>query len=151
MALSGSGDKTLKLWMLDWELADKEPANWDEGARPYLEVFLTSHTPYAGTLPKHRNPTDEEITLALTRRGKPVWTEDDFQQLFYTLGCAGYGWLRPEGVRRELEKMAREWQGLPSLVKTAEPPSQVAAALPSSPAPESKGPWLSRLFGKGRK
>lgn len=22
------------------------------------------------------------------------------------LGCAGYGWLRPEGVRRELEKMA---------------------------------------------
>ena len=27
------------------------------------------------------------------------------------LGCAGYGWLRPEGVRRKLEEMAAEWTG----------------------------------------
>ncbi len=44
-------------------------------------------------------------------------TEDDFKQLLYTLGCAGYGWLRPEGVRRELEtlRVARGWQGTPRL------------------------------------
>jgi WD40 repeat protein len=105
-ALSGSDDKTIKLWALDWELEDKEPADWDEGARPYLETFLTLHTPYAGTLPHNREPSEDEITLALTRRGKPVWAEEDFQGLLYTLGCAGYGWLRPEGVRRKLEEMA---------------------------------------------
>jgi hypothetical protein len=107
-ALSGGEDKTLKLWELDWELEEKEPADWDEGARPYLEIFLAQHTPYAGALSPDRVPTEEEITLALTRRGMPTWTEANFQQFLYTLGCAGYGWLRREGVRRELEKLAKE-------------------------------------------
>jgi hypothetical protein len=107
-ALSGSDDNTLRLWILDWELEDQEPATWDEGARPYLENFLTLHTPYAGTLPQNRQPTEQEITLALTRRGKPTWTEEDFKGLLSTLGCAGYGWLKLEGVRRELERMSAE-------------------------------------------
>jgi hypothetical protein len=38
----------------------------------------------------------------------PTWSEEDFQRLLHTLGCAGYGWLRPEGVRRKLEEMALE-------------------------------------------
>jgi WD40 repeat protein len=114
-AISGSCDDTLKLWKLDWELEDRQPADWDEGARPYLETFLTLHTPYAATLPKDRKPSKNEITLALTRQGKPTWSEGDFKNLLYTLGCAGYGWLRPEGVRRELEKMAADWKGLPPL------------------------------------
>ena len=103
-ALSGADD--MRLWTLDWELEDNQPADWEEGARPHLENFLTLHTPRAVSLPRDRQPTKGEITLALTRRGKPTWTEEDFQQLLYTLDCAGYGWLRPEGVRRELEKMA---------------------------------------------
>lgn len=107
IAISASTDKTLKLWSLDWELDDKEPANWDEGARPYLRNFLTLHTPYAAPLPEGDQPDEDALTLALTRRGKPAWTENDFQELLYTLGCAGYGWLRPDGVRRELESMAR--------------------------------------------
>jgi WD domain, G-beta repeat len=105
-ALSGSHDGTLILWNLEWELEKQLPADWDEGARPYLENFLVLHTPYAATLPTGREPTAEEITLALTRRGTPTWTEADFQNLLYTLGCAGYGWLRPEGVRQQLEAMA---------------------------------------------
>ena len=44
----------------------------------------------------------------MSRLRLTAWTEDDFQRLLYTLGCAGYGWLRPEGVRRELERMAAE-------------------------------------------
>jgi WD40 repeat protein len=107
-ALSGSDDKTLKLWVLDWELEDQPPADWDEGARPYLENFLTLHTPYADTLPKNRDPSEEEITLALTRRGTPTWTQEDFQNLLYTLGYAGYGWLRPEGVRQQLVEMIKK-------------------------------------------
>jgi WD40 repeat protein len=114
-ALSGSGDNTLILWFLDWELADNGPADWDEGARPVLEVFLSSHTSYLASLPTDRQPSEEEITRALTRGGKPAWTDDDFQQLLGALGCAGYGWLNPEGVRRELEKMAAEWKGPPPL------------------------------------
>jgi WD40 repeat protein/serine/threonine protein kinase len=107
-AISGSRDNTIKLWALDWELQDNEPADWDEGARPYLETFLTLHTPYATELPQGRDPTEEEVRLALTRQGIPVWTEEDFHQLLYKLGCAGYGWLRPEGVRCKLQEMAAE-------------------------------------------
>lgn len=59
-------------------------------------------------------PTEKEITLALTHRGTPTWTEEDFQKLLYTLGCAGYGWLQPEGVRKQLEAMKENRQLLQS-------------------------------------
>jgi WD40 repeat protein len=115
LALSGSSDHTLRLWELDWELEPKQPSDWAEGARPYLATFLAAHTPYRGTFPVNRQPTEEEITLALTRHGKPTWTNQDFEHLRDTLRRAGFGWLRPEGVRRELEKMAATWQGPPPL------------------------------------
>jgi WD40 repeat protein len=101
-ALSGSKDRTLKLWFLDWELQERQLSDWSEGGRPYLETFLTLSTPHVAQLPLHRDATNDEVSLALTRRGKPTWTDAEFQQLLYTLGCAGFGWLRPEGVRREL-------------------------------------------------
>jgi WD40 repeat protein len=117
-ALSGSADRTLRLWVLDWELGDRTPVDWDEEALPYLEMFLSLHTPYAvppkATSPLSRffrsAPTEEDLRQALTRKGQPVWTENDFQDLLRTLGYAGYGWLRPEGVRRQLERMARHWK-----------------------------------------
>jgi len=114
-ALSGSRDTTLRLWRLDWELEAHDPVDWDDAANPWIENFLVLTTPYASTLPADRVPKNDEVTLALTRRGKPIWTDADFQYLLYTLGCAGYGWLRPEGVKRELEKMAAEWKGPPPL------------------------------------
>jgi hypothetical protein len=80
-ALSGSADKTLRIWFLDWDLELKQPADWDEGARPYLNIFIQQQTPYAATLPTERKPTEEEITLALTRRGTPTWTETDLLKL----------------------------------------------------------------------
>jgi hypothetical protein len=108
----------LKLWELDWELEDKQPADWDEAARPYLEMFLKQQTPYAANLPTDRQPTEGEITMSLTRRGTPAWTNDDFQRLLHALGCASFGWLRPEGIRRELEKLAANWQPPPPLPRT---------------------------------
>ena len=95
-ALSGSEDETMRLWELDWELEAHNPADWDTGALPYLELFLTLHSPHAGML-KHR--------------GKPIWNEQDFQDLIRQLQYVGYGWLRPEGVRRKLEEMAGSWRG----------------------------------------
>ena len=111
--LSGSEDGTLRLWYLDWDYEFPEPAYWDEGARPWAETFLTLHTPFAGELPRDREPSEEEITLALTRRGKPTWTDADFLGLITQLQHAGYGWLRPEGVLRKLKEMAADWTGPP--------------------------------------
>jgi len=85
--VSGGSDPSLHLWELDWEFEFPGPADWDEGARPYLENFLTLHTSQAG---------------------EPAWSETDFQELLISLGYHGYGWLREEGVRRKLEEMARE-------------------------------------------
>lgn len=47
-------DDGVKLWTFDWELEESEPADWDDGARPYLEVFLRAHVPYAAKLPYGR-------------------------------------------------------------------------------------------------
>ncbi|MFC1603658.1 protein kinase [Planctomycetota bacterium] len=108
-ALSGSKDKTLKLWMLDWELDNKEPADWDEEARPYLNVFLMQQIPFAGVFPVDRKPIDDEDNQTSIHRVRPIWNEIDFERLLEILAFAGLGWLRPEGVHRELEKMARNW------------------------------------------
>jgi WD40 repeat protein/serine/threonine protein kinase len=113
-ALSGGEDAALKLWLLDWELEDRAAADWDEEARPALRAFLTLHTPQ-GALSLRPWLTQAKVTQALTRQGKPAWDEDDFNDLLYTLGCAGYGWLRTEGVRGELERMAATWNGPPPL------------------------------------
>jgi WD40 repeat protein len=135
-ALSGSWDKTLRLWELDWDYEFPDAADWDKRARPYLETFLTLHTPYAAGLPEGREPSEEEIVLALTRRGNPSWTEEDFQGLIRQLQHAGYGWLRPDGVRVELECMARDWEGPPPLFGAGE---SISAG----------GSFLSRLFRRG--
>jgi WD40 repeat protein len=111
--LTGSDDEIGRLWLLEWELETKAPAYWVEEVRPFLLNFLTLHTAFPSQLFHDKPLMEQETRFALTRRGKPRWTEEDFQQLLYTLGCAGYGWLRPEGVRRELETMATHWQGPP--------------------------------------
>ncbi len=100
-ALSGSDDKTLRLWELDWEFEPHDPADWDVGAKPYLEIFLTLHFTVG----------EDGFTYV----GQPTWTKEDFQKLLTDLQYRGYGWLRPDGVRRQLEKMAAEWEGPPPM------------------------------------
>ncbi len=108
LALSGSDDGTIKHWLVDWSLEDRRPAEWDEGARTYLETFLELHTPFGAEIPGGDKINEKKLQAALVRRGKPTWTEEDFKELLHYLGCVGYGWLRPEGVRKELEKMSQE-------------------------------------------
>jgi WD40 repeat protein len=146
-ALSGGDDKTLRLYALDWDLEDKPQADWDEAARPYLEVFLSQQTPWGGSLPSDRKPSEQEIELALTRRGKPTWNDAEFQQRLcrLLLSCGGYGWLRPQGVRAEAEKMASTWGG-PSLRVESEKlqtPSAVPGTLP--PQIEVQGIKFQRI------
>ncbi len=104
--LTASSDMYIHLWALDWDLEDYQTRDWDDAALPYLEAFLTIHTPFAGPIPKHTGPTDPEVIAALTREGKPEWTEEDFQQLIIELGHHGYGWLQPQGVQRKLQELA---------------------------------------------
>ncbi len=71
----------LRVWELDWELAARDAADWDVGAAPYLEAFL--------------------------RRFGPQWTSDDLDALSRRLQDVGYGWLRADGVRAQLDRMTR--------------------------------------------
>jgi WD40 repeat protein len=117
-ALSAGDEHTVRLYFLDWGLEQRELADRDQGVQVYLEQFLTLHTPDASRLPDNNHPTEEQLRSALTRQGKPTWTDTDFERLLYDVGCAGYGWLRPEGVRRELEGMAANWTGPPPLFQS---------------------------------
>jgi WD40 repeat protein len=82
--LTCGSDKIMRAWELDWDYEFPPPADWHEDARPYLDAFLASGA-----------------------RGGPAWTEEDFRHLLDTLADAGFGWLRPEGVRAELQRMRR--------------------------------------------
>ncbi|MBX7258066.1 MAG: protein kinase, partial [Candidatus Hydrogenedentes bacterium] len=109
--VSGGKEGGIRVWTLDWDLEDRNPAPWDDGARACLERFLTIHTPPSGRLPAHRTPSQKEIAAALTRRGKATWTDADIQRFFFALGCAGYGWLDSTGVMAQLEQSAATWRG----------------------------------------
>ncbi|MEP0912527.1 protein kinase [Leptolyngbya sp. GB1-A1] len=126
---SGSDDRTIKLWLLDWELNNRSPADWDEGASPYLDIFLRLHTPPRATLPDLREPSPEDVRQALTPYGTPAWGEADFNQLMRLLQQVGYGWLRPEGVREQLTSRTRS-------ATVSASPAALPGALPGA-IPES--------------
>jgi len=52
--------------------------DWDESARPYLEIFLSLY---------------------------PDWTDDDFEGLITDMKNRGYGWLSSKGIRAKLTEM----------------------------------------------
>lgn len=119
--LIGTHDGSIQLWQLVWESEFPEPMDWHEDARPHLETFLTLCTPYARALATDREPSEEDVREILRRRGRPVWDEDAFQGLLRTLESMGHGWLKREGIRRELERTSQGWQEPP-------PPPQVRGA-----------------------
>ncbi|GHO79554.1 hypothetical protein KSD_73250 [Ktedonobacter sp. SOSP1-85] len=114
--VSGSEDKSIHLWELEWELEARDPADWDESARIYLEIFLTQQILDGGTLLKDSESPKQELKRTVMGRWVPTWTEEEFQGLIRHLQYVGYGWLRPEGIRRQLEHMERERQGLAPLL-----------------------------------
>jgi len=134
--VSGGEDNILKIWLLDWELEGRELSVWDEGALSYLETFLTMHIPYAAELPREGEVSDEEVTRRLTRQGTTAWSDDDFQGLLDILGWAGYGWLRPEGIKISLQYLARRWQGAPELeIKEEQPEAPLRKKSPQRARP----------------
>jgi WD40 repeat protein/serine/threonine protein kinase len=77
--LTADRDGELRCWEVDWELHAFPAADWDETARPYLKHYLSIH--------------------------KDGGDEAAFAQLLETIGNAGYGWLRPDGIRKTLDAM----------------------------------------------
>jgi WD40 repeat protein/serine/threonine protein kinase len=107
--LSGGADKNVRLWAIDWELEARPAAEWDEGARPYLDNFLALHCPHLTDSLPAGQCVDWKVRRLLKRGPQPQFVEADEEQLLFALRCAGYGWLRPSGVHAELEKMAEAW------------------------------------------
>jgi len=68
-----------QLWDIDWQYEFPGWSDWDEGAKPYLEIFL---------------------------RLCPDWGDTDFDNLVTDLQNRGYGWLRPDGIKKKLKEMA---------------------------------------------
>jgi WD40 repeat protein len=75
--IAGGGNGII-IYDLNYELSFPGWLDWDDGALPYLQTFLTLH---------------------------PVYTEEDFQSLIIDLQNHGYGWLRPLGVRAKLDEL----------------------------------------------
>jgi WD40 repeat protein len=89
------GDGKIFKWILDWDLDDSEPVDWDERARPHLNNFLALHS-------------GRNIFGGWKR---PSWRKSDFEKFLLTLRYAGYGRLKVEGVGAELKRSARHWAG----------------------------------------
>jgi hypothetical protein len=109
-ALSAGADGTLRVWHLDWQPHIRPFADWDQRARPHLELFLARHS-IGGS--------------------RPQWQEQDFQQLLVELGRRGFGWLRPAGVKARLEAMAREGAQVPA--QASRPRPEQRTTRPASP------------------
>jgi len=73
-------EQTYQVWELEWNYEFPDPADWDERAAVHLKIFLLHHG--------------------------STWTEEDLQQLMIELGNRGFGWLGPEGVRRQLMELS---------------------------------------------
>lgn len=110
----GCGDGTVQVWALDWELAMLPPCGWDEAALPFLDAFAKRHRPLGPELPADRPPLDEELAVALARRGTPSWTPSDVDELAAVLGRAGFGHIRREGIVTRLQALAGEAAAVPA-------------------------------------
>jgi WD40 repeat protein len=77
-----SAGESLIRWDFEWEYTFPGWADWDEGARYCLKNFLALF---------------------------PDWTDEDFKRkLIPDLQRRGYGWLREDGVYKELDKMNKK-------------------------------------------
>ncbi|MEM9543606.1 MAG: protein kinase [Cyanobacteria bacterium P01_E01_bin.42] len=105
--VSASTDGDCKVWALDWELAERQPRAWHEGAKPYLEAFLWLHVPPAVTLPdaprkeEEVNPRDRPlpwsyggVLFLLAWMGMALATEifsvGDVNAILLTLGAFAF-------------------------------------------------------------
>jgi hypothetical protein len=119
--LVSSGYDGTKVWELIWRLEPREPVEWDEGARPCLEILMNANAAWDGKLGTPVDMTQEEIANSLSRQS-PSWIawhdpskKEDWYRVWHlgwdieeTVGYAGYGWL--SGLGEEGSKFMDEWK-----------------------------------------
>ena len=66
-AVSTGSDHMIRVWDLDWELEYRAPADWDDGALPYVQSFLDSRA-RRGFLRRWR---------------RPRWSDQDWEGLLW--------------------------------------------------------------------
>jgi len=93
--ISASWDKTICVWELDWDYEFPGFSDCAEPVSSFLEAFLAIRA---------------NRSSSLKGGSRPTWTENEFEILLYDLRASGFGWLRPEGVRKQLDEMARKWE-----------------------------------------
>lgn len=120
--LASSSYAGTQVWELLWRLDPRDLAEWDEGARPYLEILMNANASWEGKLGQPIDMTEAEIKDSL-RRNQPSWTAPHWPNekiewnrswhlpwdVIKTLGDAGYGWLTT-GPRIEGDKFQEEWR-----------------------------------------
>jgi WD40 repeat protein len=113
--LISSSYEGTKVWELVWRMEPRDLAEWDEGARPLLEMLMKANGAWAGTLGTQTGMYERQIAQAL-RRESPSWVawHTPSKGLWHlgwdiseALGQAGYGWLT--GAGREGSKLMDEW------------------------------------------
>jgi WD40 repeat protein/tetratricopeptide (TPR) repeat protein len=85
LVISGGSDGTARLWYLEWGVKPAGIADWDDRAEPLLQEFV--RRALWGPPGSGRALTDADARLLMTE-----------------LSWAGFGWLRPEAVRRRLQR-----------------------------------------------
>jgi hypothetical protein len=133
-AFSGSEDETIKVWILDWELVERPGARWDEKVKPWLEAFLRTHFQSTG-MPSGIERGDRVENLRIKR--------SELRELLYDLGCAGFGWLPPKRIVRELKAMVSGGPGSATPRDHTPEPAPVVSRPAEKRRPSSG--WLARF------
>jgi WD40 repeat protein/serine/threonine protein kinase len=90
--VSGGADRVLRAWHLDWEPGGVKAGAWDDGARPFLETFVSVRL-------------KPETVRAATRAAV---TDAEVDAVIADLKHRGFGSLRRETVAGKLQALATE-------------------------------------------
>ncbi len=90
--LTGSEDGTVRFWELFWELDYPGSTDWEETARPFLYALLSLYCEDA-------------------EPGPPKLDEPTIQRILLEMGYRGFGHIRPDAIRDEIQKMLTRWSG----------------------------------------
>lgn len=124
--VSGSADRLIRVWHLDWEPGDGKGAPaWDEGARPFLEAFVSARLrPQAARAGAHVAITDADVDA-----------------LVADLSHRGFGRLRREAVAGKLTAMAAEPSAYWDEVRRSAPRLPAARPAPVVEGVVRRVPW----------
>ena len=140
LLLTAGREDTINMWMIDWQLEPLSPADCGEEIIPYLKNFLRAHIPYSEKF-KAGNLTEDNIKRALKREGTPQWNDKDFKELIQRLQYSGYGNVKEDSIKKELERLKKED------LKEHEPPLEDALIIQAAKSLSFEG--LKEALDKG--